>query len=108
MLESETFDRVRELVMQGEAKISEHGLQELQADAITVREIVSGVADGIVVEDYPNFGKGPCVLVLQTAKDGRAVHALWGLHKGTERPAVLITAYVPDPAKWDEKFMRRV
>ena len=107
MSESETFDRVRELVESGEAKISDHGLRELGADSLTAREVVAGVIDGVVVEDYPAFGKGPCVLVLQRAANGRPVHVLWGLHKGTERPAVLITAYIPDPARWDTSFMWR-
>ncbi len=31
---------------------------------IDVREVLAGVVNGIVVEDYPEYSKGSCVLVL--------------------------------------------
>ena len=107
MAGSETFQKIQELIKQGDVKVSDYGLQEVQADALTVREVVTGSISGIVIEDYPTYGKGPCVLVLQQTADGRALHALWGLHLGTNRPAVLITAYIPDPARWESDMMTR-
>ena len=108
MTESATFVRIMELVREGSAKISDHALDALRDDALTSREVVAGVEMGVVVEDYPEYGKGPCVLVLQRSDDDRPVHALWGLHKGTDRPAALITAYIPDPDRWNAEFMRRL
>jgi hypothetical protein len=35
------------------------------------------------------------------------VHAVWGIPKGATGPAVLVTAYRPDPSRWSEDFMRR-
>ncbi len=35
------------------------------------------------------------------------VHAVWGVPKGTDYPAVLVTAYRPDPGKWTEDFLGR-
>ncbi len=32
---------------------------------ILAKEVLAGVFDGIVVEDYPTYGKGPRVLVQQ-------------------------------------------
>lgn len=62
-------------------------------------ELADRISDAQVIEDYPDYYAGPCVLVLQTDQNG-AVHALWGLQLETQRPAVLITSYRPDPAQW--------
>jgi hypothetical protein len=104
---SETLLRVKALVDQGEVEVSRHGLQELAADAILLEDAVASVGDAEVVEDYPDFHKGPTVLALQHDSTGQAIHVLWGMARGTTTPAVLITAYRPNPRQWSEDFLRR-
>ena len=104
---SSTFDQIRELVRQGSVRISEHGYDELAADGILAREAIEGVSGAILVEDYPNYPKGACVLVRETVNDGRHIHVVWGIPKGKTEPAVLITAYRPDPDLWENDFLRR-
>ena len=104
---SETLRRVQELVARQEVRISEHGYDELMADGLFVDEVLAGLPRAVVVEDYPNFAKGPAVLVLQTSHDGRPVHVVWGIAKGTTTPAALVTAYRPDPARWSDDLMTR-
>jgi hypothetical protein len=36
------------------------------------------------------------------------IHVVWGIPKGARSPAVLVTAYRPDPAKWSSDFIRRM
>lgn len=107
MFVSKTFEKVRRLVEEGDVRVSEHGYDELAADNISVREIVAGIAKGSVVEDYPDYPKGPCVLVLQTDRNGQPLHVVWGVPSGRVRPAVIVTAYRPDPELWKEGFLRR-
>lgn len=104
---SETLRRVQELVARQEVRISEHGYDELMADEIFVDEVLAGLLRAIVVEDYPNFAKGPAVLVLQQSADGCPLHVVWGIAKGTTTPAALVTAYRPDPARWSDDWMTR-
>ena len=105
---SETWRRILDLVARGELVISEHGHDELSDDEIKVRDIVGGVAGAEVLEDYPAYPKGPCVLVMERDRDGRPLHAVWGIPRGAESPAVLVTAYRPDTARWSEDFRRRL
>lgn len=59
------------------------------------RDVLATVAEGTVVEDYPDYGKGSCVLVLQQDRRGEPMHVVWGIPKGASSPAVLVTAYRP-------------
>lgn len=89
-------------------RVSEHGYDELAEDDILVRDLIDGVNDATVIEDYPSFAKGPAVLVLQFDRDRRPVHVVWGIPKGSASPAVLVTAYRPDPARWNGTFTHRL
>jgi len=104
---SSTLERIQTLAARGEIRISEHGYDELAEDDLTAREVVAGIADATVVEDYPAYGKGPCVLVLQRDNKGNGVHVVWGIPAGHSTPAVLVTAYRPDPDRWDKELLRR-
>jgi hypothetical protein len=61
---SQSFQQILELVARWDIKISAHSYDELAADGTLVREILASVEDAMVVEDYPDYPKGPCVLVL--------------------------------------------
>ncbi len=104
---SETLNTVIRLVREGRVRVSAHGYDELAADGIRVRDVIEGVEDAVVVEDYPRYAKGPCVLVLQFDRTGKAMHIVWGIPAGHTSPAVVVTAYRPDPEDWDEGFIRR-
>ena len=105
---SDTFERILDLAARQEVVVSEHGYDELAADDILIEDVYSGIRAGVVVEAYPDFPKGPCVLVLQQDRDGKPIHVLWGIPSGATNPAVMITAYRPDPGRWTSDFSRRI
>ena len=105
---SDTFERVKALIANNEIRISDHGYDELADDEIAVVEVLAGVEDATVVEDYPEFAKGPCVLVLEFDAGSKPIHVVWGIPLGHAGPAVLVTAYRPDPARWSEDFLERL
>jgi len=106
-MRSETFQAVLRLLSRGDIRVSDHGYDELAADGLSARECIASVPDGTIVEDYPDYAKGPCVLVLQADGQGRPIHVLWGVPKGRSSPAVLVTAYRPDPERWEADLLRR-
>ncbi|MBE0434298.1 MAG: DUF4258 domain-containing protein [Methylomicrobium sp.] len=104
---SQFLERIKALVQAGELRISEHGYDELAEDHLTVKEVIAGIRAAVIVEEYPNYPKGPSALFLQKDNAGCSIHVVWGIPQGYEKPAVLITAYRPDPERWNESFMRR-
>lgn len=104
---SDIFKKVLELIERGEIKISNHGYDELAEDGILVKDVMASVEDGKGVEDYSDYSKGPCVLVLQKDREGNPIHVVWGIPKNAFSPAVLVTAYKPDPLIWSADFMER-
>jgi hypothetical protein len=91
----------------GRICISEHGYDELNDDGLSARELVAGLSEGVVIEYYETYSKGSCILLLQQDHRGTPVHVVWGIPKGQVEPVVLVTAYRPDPSRWDAAFLRR-
>jgi len=72
-----------------------------------MKPVLEATAAGVVVEDYPDYHKGPSVLVLVKDEFGAPVHLVWGIPKGESEPAVLVTAYRPERNRWADDFMSR-
>jgi hypothetical protein len=107
MTDSATLENVRELIQQNKLRVSDHAYDELLDDGLLASEVIAGIRAAVVVEDYPLYAKGPCVLVLQKDSTGSPIHVLWGIPSGATEPAVMITCYRPDPKRWDVNFLRR-
>jgi Domain of unknown function (DUF4258) len=104
---SKTLENIKALICKSEVRITDHGYDELSSDNLLAREVVEGVSEAVIVEDYPDYPKGSCVLVLQIDREQQPVHVVWGIPKGHTSPAVLITAYRPDPEIWEDDYLRR-
>ena len=56
---SEFVERVYALIRAGDVRISEHGYDELAEDGLAAREVLGGIQEAVVVEEYLNYPKGP-------------------------------------------------
>jgi hypothetical protein len=104
---SDVLARIKVLVARRDVRPSFHGFRELAADGILLDDLLDGIASAVVIEDYFDATRGPTVLVLQHDSSDRPVHVVWGIRKDSEGPAVLVTAYRPDPLRWSSDFMKR-
>lgn len=106
-MESTMLIQIRTLVSAGKILISEHGYDELSKDDIRIEDVVRSLTEGIVIEDYPKYHKGPCILTLQRDRNDNPIHVVWGIPFGQKEPAVLVTAYRPDINRWSGDYKTR-
>jgi hypothetical protein len=78
----EFIEKVRALISAGDVWISEHGYDELAEGGLTAREVLGGILDAVVVEEYPDYPTGPCVLFLQKDRSGAPIKDCVGNSKG--------------------------
>lgn len=85
-------------------KWTAHVVARLQERGIEPSDIKNCIITGRIIEQYPDDYPFPSCLVLGTTVAGRALHVVIGLGQGY---LWLITAYYPDPLKWNEDFSVR-
>ena len=64
------FEQILDLFRRNEIVVSNHGYEELSEDDIGLRDLLAGVEQGVVIENYPDYPKGPCALVLKQDSNG--------------------------------------
>lgn len=72
---------------------------------ISPAEIRIILAQGVMVEDYPEDSRGHSCLLLGHGHDGRAVHVVCS---PKEDYLAIVTAYLPSSDIWEGDNMRRV
>ena len=95
---SEIFEQIQNLVSRGEIRISDHGYDQLAADDIGVREVVEGVQKAQVIEEYPDYPKGPCVLVMQRTATRKRFTSYGEFLSDSNRRRYLLRPIDPIPA----------
>ena len=106
-MRSALFNTIARVINAGNYEISEHAGRKPAAAGLLIERFAERIGDSVVVEEYPKYHAGACVLCLQIDEFGRSAHLLWGIAKGTRRPAYLVTAYRPDPARWSADYLKR-
>ena len=73
---------------------------------ILVREVREAIANGQIIEDYPDDKYGASCLISGCTQDKRPIH----IHCSyPSRPLIkIITLYEPSPQRWNEDFTQRI
>jgi hypothetical protein len=96
---------IRARVAEERFKFSRHASDQGILRSITVSEICEVIADGEVIEDYPNDKYGPSCLIFGMTAAGRPIHVQCSYPAGAT--VKFITVYEPDPIRWIEFRKRR-
>jgi uncharacterized protein DUF4258 len=99
------IDEIRNKVASGVFEFSKHAVDQAILRRIRVREIQEAIAEGEVIEDYPDDKYGPSCLILGFTGARRPLHVQCSY---PSRPLIkIITLYEPDPGIWIEFRTRR-
>lgn len=102
-----TFFTICTLISDRKVRASARAVAQCAKRDILLTEVIRRTPSALPIEDYPDYHVGPAILVLLFDGNHRPLHAVWGLEKGTLEPAVLVTAYKPDPDEWEADFRTR-
>ena len=96
---------IQNAISANRVRVTDHADEEMAADALKLGDIFEAVNNGEIIEDYPSDYPLPSCLIDGNIKEDEHVHSVWGYNE-TMGLAVLITAYRPDPNRW-EQWRRR-
>jgi hypothetical protein len=92
------IDEIRRKIKAGRFEFSKHAVDQSLRRRISVREMRQAIADGEMIEEYPEDKYWPSYLIFGTTTDGRPLHVQCS-HPA--RPLVkIVTLYEPDPTRW--------
>jgi len=92
-----------ERIRSGEYYFSRHGDRERQNENLTLAEVETALLHGVILEQYPDTGRGESCLVAGFTLAGVPVHAVCG-RRGES--AVIVTVYIPKPPKFKNPYER--
>jgi hypothetical protein len=99
------IEQIRAKIQAGQFELSKHAVDQSILRQISVQELREAIANGEIIEDYPEDKYGPSCLVLGFTRTGRPLHIQSSY---PSRPLVkIITLYEPDPAEWIDFRVRR-
>lgn len=96
--------KIRKQALAGEIRITQHAQVEMDAEEITLDEVLMAISSSSILEDYPEHKHGSCCLLYGYTFEGRHLHIVCT----TALPRlVIITVYEPLPPKWVSPMQRR-
>lgn len=104
---AERYEVLRRCIEQDRVEVVDHAYERMVERLFAIEGVIQGAARGTMIEDYlPTRGEDR-VLVLHTEPDGTPMHTVWDMPLESGGPAVLVSAYRPDPDRWTAGFTRR-
>ncbi len=104
--EKSILSRIQEQARAGNYELTLHARHEMVTEAtgrVRLEEMLQAIQSGAILENYPNFYKGPCCLLLGHTDEGRPLHIVCSTSLDM---LVFITVYEPTPPDWAKPTKR--
>jgi Domain of unknown function (DUF4258) len=99
------IEEIRQKISNEQFEFSKHAVDQSILRQVKVQEIREAIANGQVIEDYPNDKYGPSCLISGLTQNQRPIHIQCSY---PDRPLIkIITLYEPDPRRWNDDFTQR-
>lgn len=85
-------------------EITLHAAKRLEQRGITLKDILSCIQNGKIIEQYPDDYPLPSCLILGLTTKEQYLHVVVGSDTKT---LWIVTAYYPDKTKWENNFQIR-
>lgn len=85
-------------------EITLHAAKRLEQRGISIKDVISCIMNGNIIEQYPDDYPYPSCLILGMSVAGQYLHVVVGSNMET---IWIITAYYPNPQKWENDYQTR-
>ncbi len=101
----EIMDAISEKIRCGQFEFSQHAVDQSVLRHIGLQEFLEAIAEGEIIEDYPDDKYGPSCLILGFTLEERPLHIQCS--HPSRKLIKVITLYEPDPIRWIDFRIRR-
>lgn len=98
------IDNLRKICSIENIEITLHAAKRLEQRGISIKDIISCILSGTIIERYPTDYPFPSCLILGLSINGQSLHTVIGTDMGT---LWIVTAYYPSIEKWEPDFCTR-
>ena len=99
------IENVRKKIEFGHFEFSKHAVDQSITRRISVQDLRTVIANGTIIEDYPEDKYGPSCLIFGMTAERRPIHIQCSYP--SRLIIKIITLYEPDPVRWVEYKTRR-
>jgi hypothetical protein len=101
-----SIEAIQEKIEQNDFELSKHAVDQSIIRGIRIAEIKEAIAQGKVIEDYPNDKYGASCLITGFTAANRPLHIQCSY---PSRPLIkIITIYQPNRDRWNKNFTQRI
>lgn len=99
------IEAIRQKISDEQFEFSKHAVDQSILRQVQVQEVREAIANGQVIEDYPNDKYGPSCLICGLTQAQRPIHIQCSYP--SRSLLKIITLYEPDSQRWNSDFTQR-